>query len=141
VKIEVSRSELFRIRLRDITRSATVVLGLFACQFLLMAATTGSISGTVKDSSGGVVVGMALTATNSATGILLQTLTDNKGFYSFPSLSVGRYDLKVQAQGFKVQDRRGLTIDADTALQIDLTLAIAQKAEELPYRKVRARCS
>ena len=78
-----------------------------ACQTMLFAGTTGSISGTIKDASGGVIIGVSLSATNPATGIQNKTVTDTKGFYSFPSLPVGRYDLKAEVQGFRVQDRKG----------------------------------
>ena len=55
----------------------------------------GSISGTVKDASGGVVPKATVTATNTDTGIKQTAATDDKGFYSFPSLPVGHYDLEV----------------------------------------------
>ena len=102
---------------------------LFACS--IVAATTGSISGTIIDPSGGVIPGVALVITNPATGVQNKTMTDSKGFYSFPSLPVGRYDMKMEAPGFHPQDRKGLTIDADSALQVDLTMTMAEKVQEL----------
>ena len=63
------------------------------------AAVGGSISGTVTDATGGAVSKADVTATNSDTGIRQTVVTDDKGFYSFPSLPVGRYDLEV-ATGF-----------------------------------------
>ena len=109
--------------------SRILILGLLACPTAVRAATTGRISGTIRDSSGGVILGVVLTVTNPATGIQNKTVTDNKGFYSFPSLPVGRYDLKAEAQGFRSQDRRGLTIDADSALQTDFTMVVAEKVD------------
>src|SRR5271165_1362447 len=108
-----------------------LALSLVVCQAILHAATTGSISGTVKDVSGGVIPGVALVVTNPATGVPNQTTTDSRGFYSFPSLQVGSYNLRADAQGFRQQDRKNLTIDADSALQIDLVLTVAEKTEEL----------
>lgn len=104
---------------------------LLSCPAILAAATTGSISGTVKDPSGGVIPGVAMVVTNPATGVQNKTMTDGKGFYSFPSLPVGRYDLKLDAEGFHSLDRKGLTIDADSALQVDLTMSMAEKVQEL----------
>ena len=46
-----------------------LILAFSLCPVILCAATTGSISGTIKDPSGGVVPNVALTATNPATGI------------------------------------------------------------------------
>src|SRR5665213_746507 len=111
--------------------SLILALGLLASQAILPAAVTGSISGTIKDPSGAIIPGIALSVTNPATGVQNKTVTDSKGFYSFPSLPVGHYDLKAEARGFNAQDRKGLTIDADSALQEDLTLTMAERTEEL----------
>ena len=108
-----------------------LIISLLACPALAPAATTGSISGTVIDPSGGVIPGVSLIVTNPATGVQNKTVSDNKGFYSFPSLPVGRYDLRVMAAGFHAQDRKGLTIDANSALQVDITMTMAEKQQEL----------
>ena len=47
-----------------------------------------------------------LTATNPATGVENKAMTDGKGFYSFPSLPVGRYDLKIMASGSMTRNER-----------------------------------
>jgi hypothetical protein len=112
-------------------KTSAAMLSTLVTAALLHSAVTGSISGTIKDASGGVIPGISLSVTNPATGIGSKAVTDGKGFYSFPSLPVGRYDLKAEATGFRTQDRKGLTIDADSALQIDLTLTVAEKSEEL----------
>ena len=117
--------------------SWTLAAGLLTCPaFLtcppvLLAGTTGSISGTVTDASAGVIRGVALTVISPATGIRNRTVTDVRGFYSFPSLPVGRYNLKAETGGFHPQDRTGLTIDADSALRIDFVLAVAGREEEI----------
>src|SRR5580693_7060600 len=97
----------------------------------LWGATTGSISGTLKDPSGAVIPGVTLIATNTAQGIQSKTTSDDKGFYIFPSLSVGRYDLQAQVEGFRTTKRSGLVIDADSALHIDLTAEMIEKIEEV----------
>ena len=104
---------------------------LLVADLLLMGAITGSISGTVKDPSGAVIPGATLTAANIAMGIPNHATSDSKGFYSFPSLPVGRYDLKVDAAGFSSLKRRGLVVDANGALQVDFTLEMAEKLEEV----------
>jgi hypothetical protein len=93
------------------------------------AAVTGSISGTLKDQTGAVIPGAMITVTNSSQGIQSKTNTDAKGFYSFPSLSVGRYDLQFEAAGFRLQKRTGVTIDTDSAVTVDATLDVAEKVE------------
>src|SRR5579883_1113966 len=95
------------------------------------AAVTGIISGTIKDQTGAVIPGAKLTATNAAQGIQTRTITDSNGVYTFPSLPVGVYDLHVDAQGFKPQDRKALSVDLDATLQIDFTLEVAERVEEV----------
>jgi carboxypeptidase family protein/TonB-dependent receptor-like protein len=97
----------------------------------LWGAVTGSISGTVSDATGSVIPGVKVAVTNIAQGLQNKTVTDSKGNYAFPSLPVGRYDLKTEIQGFKPQSRTGLDVDLDSALQIDLSLELAPMVEEV----------
>ncbi len=69
-------------------------IALFVCILItlpatVLAATTGSISGTVKDPSGAVIPGATVIATNTATNVQTKTVSDDKGFYSFPSFRWG----------------------------------------------------
>jgi Carboxypeptidase regulatory-like domain len=121
-------SMLRRMRTGVVTRMCVLTLAFCG---LLGAATTGSISGLAIDPSGAVVPGATLTATNTATGVQSKTTSNEKGFYSFPSLPVGRYDLTVESAGFTPQKRTGLVIDADSALQLDMTLTMIEKIEEV----------
>ena len=97
----------------------------------LGAAVTGSISGTIADQTGAVVGSAKLTVTNTAQGIANKTTSDAKGFYSFPSLPVGAYNLEIEAQGFKSQTRKALVIDVDSKLHVDATLELADRADEV----------
>ena len=116
-------------------RWRTSVAG-FVCFFLALglawASITGSISGVVTDSSGAVISDAAVVATNTQTGVRTAASTDTKGFYSFPTLPVGTYDLRVSHDGFKSYSRTAVTIDANSAVRADVTLevgAINEKVE------------
>ena len=61
----------------------------------------GSISGTIKDPSAGVVPGATLTLVNTAIGTQFATTSDGQGAYAFPNVPVGRYELSVTLNGFK----------------------------------------
>jgi len=89
----------------------------------------GSISGTLMDPSGAVIPGATLTATSTSLGTVYKTTTDAKGFYTFPNLPVGKYDLDIEAVGFSPQKRTGLVIDADSALKVDATLEMGEQKE------------
>ena len=102
------------------------VLGFAA---LTSAQVGGSLSGTVRDESGAVIPGATVTATNTGIGTTFTTITDAQGLYSFPKLPVGRYDVTIQLEGFKPQKRTGLAVDADAALQLNVTLDVGEQSE------------
>jgi hypothetical protein len=98
---------------------------------LAWASITGSISGVVTDPSGAVVPGATVVATNTQTGIKNTVVTDSRGFYSFPSLDVGTYDVQVTQTGFKTYTKTGLVIDANSALRADATLQLGAASEKI----------
>jgi Carboxypeptidase regulatory-like domain len=65
----------------------------------------GSISGVIKDPSGRVVTGAQVTVRQVSTGLAYKTLSNGKGYYTFPVLPVGQYELDVQATGRRLQSR------------------------------------
>src|SRR5262245_40269956 len=89
----------------------------------------GSLSGTVKDPTGGVVPGVSVTATNTVLNTVFTTLADGQGLSSFPKLAVGKYDLTLQIEGFKPLKRTGIQVDADSALQLNATLELGEQSE------------
>ncbi|MGH9355080.1 MAG: carboxypeptidase-like regulatory domain-containing protein, partial [Terriglobia bacterium] len=62
---------------------------------------TGRISGTVADSSGGLIPGAQLKATNTDTGQTLMTQSNAGGYFVFALLQIGHYKVEVAAPGFK----------------------------------------
>ena len=103
--------------------------------FLLLSAasaradTVGSISGTVKDATGSVVPDVAVTVRNVDTAVQQTTKTNADGFYAFPSLAVGHYEIDISYTGFKPYKRTGLTIDVNTKLQADVALEVGEQSE------------
>ena len=90
------------------------------------AGITGSISGTVSDSTGAVMSGVTVTVTSLSTNVQSTTVTDAKGFYSFPALNVDRYNVAVDQAGFKKFRESGVRIDANSAITIDIKLEVGQ---------------
>jgi Carboxypeptidase regulatory-like domain len=97
----------------------------------LWAAANGSLSGTLKDQSGAVVSGATITLVNTALKSAYRAVSNGQGFYSFPTLSVGHYDLTIEASGFKTQKKTNLTIDTDAALKLDVVLTVGQRSENI----------
>src|SRR5713226_1602358 len=75
----------------------------------------GRISGTVQDASGAVVPGCKVSVTNPATAFHQELDTDASGSFVFPSLPAGVYDVRVERQGFKTSEQRGVVLDAASA--------------------------
>jgi len=88
------------------------------------AAITGSISGVVTDPAGAVVPGVKVIATSVSTSVQSVAVTDGKGFYNLPTLSVDTYDVTVSQQGFRDYRQTGVKIDANSALKVDIKLEL-----------------
>ena len=93
------------------------------------AAANGSISGTLQDPSGAVIPGAAITLVNTALHSEYKTTSNSQGFYSFPTLPVGHYNLNIGAKGFKTEKKTNLTVDTEAALKLDAVLAVGEQSE------------
>ncbi|PWT96847.1 MAG: TonB-dependent receptor [Terriglobia bacterium] len=113
----------------QVTRFLTVVA--LICPAVVRCAVTGRIAGTVSDATGAAIPAAAVTVTNAAQGIQTKTKTDSKGDYSLPSLPVGTYDILFEADGFRAEKRTGLVIDANAAIEQNVTLEVTQRIEEV----------
>jgi hypothetical protein len=111
--------------IRSTIRIATILVVVAGCSVAaLWASVGGSISGTVKDPSGNVIVSAAVTVREVSTGISRVTHTDSKGYYIFPVLPVGHYLLDVEASGFGKYERKDITLDTNAALTINAALQV-----------------
>jgi len=88
----------------------------------LFAQGLGSINGTVTDSSGAVVPGVEVTATQAATGISSKTTTSSDGAYVFPILAPSTYNITAARAGFEVSTQKGVELRADAAVTVNITL-------------------
>jgi len=125
----LSRTFLSRLRRAACLGSVlySVLLPFFATD--LWASVGGSISGTVTDPSGALVAKAEVTVTSADTGVRLAVATDGKGYYSFPNLSIGHYELEVVVTGFKSYRRTGIVIDANSSLTIDAALQMGGRSD------------
>src|SRR5579862_9558166 len=103
----VTNRFLFALRRDLLTRTNLARHLLFAVAVVVLrvppagAQAGGSVSGTIKDPSGGVVPGATVTLTNAGLGNQFTGTSDGQGVYAFPNVPVGRYDLTVELDGFK----------------------------------------
>lgn len=87
---------------------------------------TASLTGLVTDASGGVIAGAAVIATDTATNAVRRVTTDTSGYYLFPSLPIGTYDIAVEAPGFKRARQSGLVLNVGQKHRVDFTLQVGE---------------
>jgi len=112
---------------------------LTALALTLWANDGGSLFGTLTDPNGALIPGARITATETATGVKQTVTSDMHGVYSFQSLAVGRYDVEVEASGFKPLRRTGVVIDLSSKVVADMSLTIGERTETVTVSGAAAR--
>jgi hypothetical protein len=90
---------------------------------------SGSVQGTVSDSSGAVIPGAFVTATNVATGVQTRRQTTAVGYYVVSPLPAGQYTVTVGAAGFHTFRQENVTVDALSVVGLDVRLDVGQATE------------
>lgn len=104
--------------------------------FLLAAAlhgqgNQGSIAGSVLDSSGAVVAGAQVVAISLATGARYESVSSDAGYYTFPHLNIGSYDVTVNFSGFKGAAFKGVVVEVGTTTPLDIKLSAGSTTETI----------
>jgi len=86
---------------------------------------TGTLRGDVLDQQGKVVPEATVTATNDTTNLSTTTKTSSSGTYTFASLLIGTYKVKVEANGFASYLRTGITVSSSQVTEVSATLELA----------------
>jgi Carboxypeptidase regulatory-like domain len=98
---------------------------------------TGQISGTVKDSSGGVLPGVTVTVINVGTGIQWTEVTNETGAYTVTNLPVGTYTVSAQLEGFRKAEKTGFSLIADGRVTADFAMSVGGLTEAVEVTAVR----
>src|SRR6185312_11443513 len=113
---------------------------LLICTFLLLTgasillaqvSTQGSILGTVVDSSGAVIPGAQVIATNLDTGLIKRDVTDPSGNFEILALPIGNYSVAVTAQGFKTWALAKMELTVGERSRISPTLQVGDVSEQV----------
>ncbi len=108
-----------------------LVLPMVAIPSLLVAQVTGTISGTVVDSSGAVVPDAKVVATNVGTSLSRSAITDAAGQYVLPLLTVGTYEVRIEKDGFSPFLQTDVLLQANTQVTVQATLKIRSASEQV----------
>jgi hypothetical protein len=104
---------------------------ILACAAAWSQATTATVLGTVKDSTGASVPGAKVTAINTDTNFSRLAISDPTGHYMVQFLPVGTYRLEVEAAGFKKFVQSGIVLEVDRNARIDPALEIGAVTESV----------
>jgi hypothetical protein len=96
---------------------------------LLAHGQEATILGTVTDPSGGVVPNVKITISNSQTGAVRTLATNDVGQYVVPDLPIGKYSVKAEAPGFKVQESRGVMLNVNDRTRVDFQMEVGATVE------------
>jgi hypothetical protein len=91
----------------------------------------GQLNGTVTDESGGAVAKASVTMRDMDTNLTYTTASGDAGFYVFPKLGPGRYELKVSFAGFSNYTQTGIVLSVGQSATQNITLKIASKGEQV----------
>ena len=87
---------------------------------LVRAQVTSTIQGRITDPSGAVIAGSSVKVTNEATGVSRTGQTAADGYYRIPDLLAGKYEVRAEQAGFKTLIRRGIELNSQAVLSLDL---------------------
>jgi hypothetical protein len=90
-----------------------------------------TLSGTVADESGSVILNAKVHIQNVATGVARDVPTDSAGFYSVPNLQPGIYDITVSATGFSTFEQNGVTLTVGAKQTLDMSMKVGQVTQKI----------
>jgi hypothetical protein len=90
--------------------------------------TNAALGGTVSDASGALIPGVTVTASNTQTGIVTTTLTNETGAYQFPSLQTGIYRVSAELPGFQTQNYNEVTLGVAQQVRLNFSLQVGAAA-------------
>ena len=93
--------------------------------------TNATLGGTVSDSTGALIPGVTITATNTQTGIVNTAVTNEAGAYQFASLQNGRYNLRAELPGFQSQVRNDFDLGVSQQVRLNFVLQVGNVAQSV----------
>ncbi len=120
-----------------VRRTSALFFLLCAGLFALLAAAVpawsqadhGSVTGTITDSSGAVIPGVQITATNPATGARFESTSNGSGSYTIPNLPIATYTIHYVKPGYTTFDRSGVAIEVQQRAQIDVRMEVGSDTQ------------
>src|SRR5438552_695476 len=109
--------------------SALLAATVLVPEALLAQSGSSTLTGLVRDTTGGTVPGAQVKVVNEETGVSVDSVTNQEGLYRVAALVPGKYRVEVELSGFDPVVRRPITLEVGQTLAIDVTLTIAKQTE------------
>ena len=104
---------------------------LCAASSMFAQQTTATLVGTVSDKTGGLISNVTIRATNLATSVPRDTVTDVSGNFTIPFLTSGNYEVSATSKGFKMQKVGNLSLQVGQTVRSDFQMQIGDVAESV----------
>ena len=114
----------------------SVGLFLFIGAAIPLAAQNSEVSGRVLDSSKAAIAGAQVTLTRSDSGTKREAVSSAEGYYTFPLLVPGVYDISVTKEGFEKAVRTAIAVSTGEISTVDLTLAVGSVSQTVDVSAV-----
>lgn len=119
----------------SITRSLCLALVLAWClgspELLLSQTVYGNIVGVVTDPTGAAIPGAKVTIRDMDRNVSFAATTNETGNYSQQYLIVGRYQVRIEAAGFKALSQDNVQVSADSTVRLDGRLQVGEVTQEV----------
>lgn len=91
----------------------------------------GTITGTIRDTSGAVIPNAKVTAREESTQTATSTVSNGSGYYTIPFLAPGTYDITAEANGFSAATEAGVHLTVNLSTTVNLTLKVGTVAQKV----------
>ena len=115
---------MFSIRVRTFLATVLLVLAISVVPSFGQVSYYGAIRGIIHDPSGAVVPNAKITATDERQNTSRTTTTSAGGEYAFAEVTPSTYTITVEATGFKKLERKGVIVDTQAQIGLDLALEV-----------------
>jgi carboxypeptidase family protein len=132
MKVDVRVMQVRSFCCNGILSFLAIAVAIFvAAPFAGAQSTGGRIRGTVTDPSGGAVATAAISLINEATHATREVQSGENGEYIFLEVPVGTYEIDATLQGFKKYVRKGMALNLNEVLSVDIALQIGAASESI----------
>lgn len=117
--------------MRVVGKLTLLFLGICLClgSMAFAQTVTGSVTGTVTDTTGAIISGAKVAVVNVATGVTNNSATNQAGIYYIQYLRIGSYKITFSAPGFSAQVVGPFTLEIDQVAKIDAKLKVGSTSE------------